>query len=674
MEHKLLLGGGEQYLPFARSRIKAMRAAGLKYATQKYVFQDGEVEVRIVGDQRFIRISGGSYDVLSGVVQGGSIIAGDPDVLRDFKPTVQCWSYPLKKREGTSTTAFHDEPILAIDAHANAGVSGSQYTDLCSSMYSGLMAKAVQVILGIGKQKPTDDGVQVKYDYRWARCHGIAKGADGKSWLIEISQAEGVLAMLLPLIKGTSGFAGNPQKVLSETVKLFKGIPSGDTFPTGAALTAAITAGTVLRLKTASDMNVAFGKTAFTPTLGWSFNDIGTEAHNTCYTNVAGVQTSYHYRLDVTIGAVIKDRAPETPIAAASASITEVGSGPLYGPARFKFHNSTANSNSFYSTTAWPGGAEQTAPIFVCHIDGTLEVVRHYSAGPSVSTTATNSGVLPVTGVPPSLTDATYGPDDPLRPGAYTTTMGPDDPINFQWQETTVLTGGASCVRSDRYPDSIAGGTKLRIDQTGSLWFTHTYLGTVYLFPYNERTKVERLVRPACGMMLRGTRDGYAYREAAEARNTVTTTCYAYGWFGPPSPEYYGMALTPVGSPATSYTRTVFRSATFFDIPYPTVPLPVTQIYYDSGPWIDEIKIVTSSEVSSITLTHANLAASDLANQSWTTTVGICDARSSALGEGANYLYSGPVGVSSFNANLRGPMFTGVTSPSSVKYSFVGYT
>jgi tetratricopeptide (TPR) repeat protein len=39
MEHKLILGG-EQYLPFARSRIKAMRATGAKYASQRFVFPD----------------------------------------------------------------------------------------------------------------------------------------------------------------------------------------------------------------------------------------------------------------------------------------------------------------------------------------------------------------------------------------------------------------------------------------------------------------------------------------------------------------------------------------------------------------------------------------------------------------------------------------------------------
>lgn len=64
MEHKLILGGGEQYLPFARSRIKALRAAGLEYASQQYEIDGASVKVRIVGEQEYIRISGGIRDLL----------------------------------------------------------------------------------------------------------------------------------------------------------------------------------------------------------------------------------------------------------------------------------------------------------------------------------------------------------------------------------------------------------------------------------------------------------------------------------------------------------------------------------------------------------------------------------------------------------------------------------
>lgn len=58
MEHKLILGGA-QYLPFARSRIQALRALGLSYTTQRFVLPDAIVRVQLVGDENYIEISGG---------------------------------------------------------------------------------------------------------------------------------------------------------------------------------------------------------------------------------------------------------------------------------------------------------------------------------------------------------------------------------------------------------------------------------------------------------------------------------------------------------------------------------------------------------------------------------------------------------------------------------------
>ena len=657
MEHKLIQGGA-QYLPFARSRIKAMRATGAKYASQRYVLPDATVRVQIVGQQSYIEISGGGYNILSGVVKAGQIITGTPDVLRSFKPTQQCWQYPLKKREGTSPAAFHDEPKLAIAAHANTGLSGSQYEKLCSSMYSGRMAKAVQVILGIGKQKPTDDGVQVKYDYRWARCHGIAVGPDGKSWLIEISEAEGVMAMRLPLIAGTVGLGGNTQKVLSETVKLFKGIPSGETFPVGAALTTAITEGRVLRLLSAAGLADAYGKNEFSATLGWSFNDTGSEAHNTCYTSVSGVQTSFHYRINITLG--------ETP----GATLTEVASGPLYGTARFKFYDSVANTTSFYPTTSWPGGAEQTAPVFVCHIGGVLEVVNHYSAGTGATVSSINSGCLPVqfpVGTYFTLPHIIVPRDDPLRPGLITVYMGDQDPFNFEWAEATITSSGATCIRTTRYPTAASFTRAWRVDQTqGFNYDTDTYAGTPVVFPYTERRKVERHVKPPSGMMLRGVRDGYAFREQSESRTTVTADCYAH--VAPGSPPYVGVGFYEVGTPATALQQ-VTNSAGGW--PQPTAPVETRTV--ESGPWFDQIRIVTSAEVSSIRQDYVDQAAADAADVMWSTTVGICDARVSTFGETKHLLYSAPVLVTDFNAVLSGPMLTTETNPSATKYSFVGY-
>lgn len=59
IEHKLV-SGGEQYLPFARSRVKALRATGMAYASQQFVIDGFTVSVRIQPGHDHIRISGGS--------------------------------------------------------------------------------------------------------------------------------------------------------------------------------------------------------------------------------------------------------------------------------------------------------------------------------------------------------------------------------------------------------------------------------------------------------------------------------------------------------------------------------------------------------------------------------------------------------------------------------------
>lgn len=72
MEHKLILGG-EQYLPFARSRLKAMRAIGLVHARQTYTIESYTITVWISCGDDFIRIEGGERPLLcmdSGIVTG----------------------------------------------------------------------------------------------------------------------------------------------------------------------------------------------------------------------------------------------------------------------------------------------------------------------------------------------------------------------------------------------------------------------------------------------------------------------------------------------------------------------------------------------------------------------------------------------------------------------------
>ena len=71
--------------------------------------------------------------------------------------------------------------------------------------------------------------------------------------------------------------------------------------------------------------------------------------------------------------------------------------------------------------------------------------------------------------------------------------------------------------------------------------WSDTYGVTPVVFPYTERRKVERHVKPPSGMMLRGVRDGYAFREQSESRTTVTADCYAHVATG--SPPYVGVGF-----------------------------------------------------------------------------------------------------------------------------------
>ena len=70
MEHRLLLGGGEHLLPFARSCITKLKKLGLPYANQSFEIDGVSVKVRIEPGHEYIRIEGGSclFDMDSGVV------------------------------------------------------------------------------------------------------------------------------------------------------------------------------------------------------------------------------------------------------------------------------------------------------------------------------------------------------------------------------------------------------------------------------------------------------------------------------------------------------------------------------------------------------------------------------------------------------------------------------
>lgn len=215
--------------------------------------------------------------VLSGVIRRGEVIelAGPPasHTLRAYRPTSNAWQYPLHSDPSKSPGAFNDEPKL--------GNAGNQYRTIFPSMYSGQMAKVVQIVLGRGNV--------VNYASSWALCHGVMMIA-GVPWLVEISASSGVRAMPLPISRAS---AGSPTDAVKHAVEDFGGVPTGAAMPAG-------TTGGVVQLLTSGAMAEVFGKQPYTTSMGWSFNADGSEAHNTCwYTKENGHVMGCHFKLSL---------------------------------------------------------------------------------------------------------------------------------------------------------------------------------------------------------------------------------------------------------------------------------------------------------------------------------------------------------------------------------------
>lgn len=129
MEHRLIQGG-EQFLPFARSRITNLKKLGLAYADQSYEVDGVSIKVRIQPGHEYIRIAGGggyasvfSNVQVSETVAGTSLVAGVVGAkvsIGTFPPTLP-EAYPVtgKTRFGTSPYSSHSlrlaRPIYTPD-------------------------------------------------------------------------------------------------------------------------------------------------------------------------------------------------------------------------------------------------------------------------------------------------------------------------------------------------------------------------------------------------------------------------------------------------------------------------------------------------------------------------------------------------------------------------------
>ena len=238
------------------------------------------------------------YRILSGVVRGGTLGGKALDV---FQPTAQCAQYVMND----SSQAGRWNPNAQLASPPNPTMNfpdpnnlGTQAGVVRSGMYTGKMRTLVQIMLGYGYTDSTQTAsVDVLYDFRFLRSHGIVKAASGNYWVVEVSQTNGVVAMPLPLNTQDVPSTSDAQDLRASCAKAFGGIPTGGGFPVGAAMASAIAAGTVLQLLSPSAMNEFFQYQPISGSMGWSFNQAGSEAHNTCYSMNAPTVQAFVYKL-----------------------------------------------------------------------------------------------------------------------------------------------------------------------------------------------------------------------------------------------------------------------------------------------------------------------------------------------------------------------------------------
>jgi hypothetical protein len=621
MEHRLLLGGGEQWLPFARNQIKRLRAGGLSYATKDFVMPDGaQVKVKIAGRESFITLSGGDIKVLSGLIKNGTrdevpseeiaVNTTPTYILNSYKPTQNAWEAVLGKNPDTPTDQFKGSRFLARD-------TDNQYEDLCPSMFSGLMAKAVQIIMGRGQK--------VRYGHRFSLCHGIVLSEDDKPWLVQLS-TDGIYAMRLPQDRGNSK---SKATAITESVELFGGVPRGGVaFPKDAVLTDAVKAGTVLELASADEVNAFYSKTPFSSALGWAFSDNGREAHNTVYYTPTGSDElkSCLYKLTISIGELNKDRKDDDPLAEGSATLSLVEEGRLILRASKTYPNPSGGTIAvgvencpfyFYEPdsgtvvpvprTAVDGASvinNVTAPLLACYVNGVLDVVRMTVIG--------SQGV--------STDDSNY--DAPFTSEINHVSVVYSDSISPDARGTTWLRR-VSTFRDKFYTGTNAGGEPLD-------------------FFIREYDAVSKLTQKclSVGTTSDGVRDGYEMYEGKH-------------WFD----DIVGSSDTVFAPPGL-----------FYPGPYPTRPSVTTTVRTDVPA---RLYIVTPTEVATETIDDPE---EPDAKTFWEITgPSYLSSRATVFGAAPLYTYQKTPWLD-LDVTLVGDLFGTEITPSGDKFNFVGYT
>lgn len=325
-----------QYVPFAQGKLRKLhKEAQGGSRTKHYRLARGcVVTISVVGDDGYIKIKcGGCPKLLHGLMD--PVVDGaHPDALYD------------DIIEGETVETFHR--FYERDATAWANVTslktaGPQSLTKRPGLYSGLMRKVVQALLGTNQQ--------VQYDYTFAKTHGIYTDALGRYHVIEISSA-GVYSWPLPACTASESVTGLTVTPLYQS--LAAGRPSN-----------------ALQLADASEVAGAYGKTPIFSACGWAFSYSGHSASNVVLSESGGYYVSHLYTITIT----------ENENGPTNATIAEIESDTLWGDkvTHLKYPDYTeATIASFDWTNGQVSepGSDDTAPVYCWYDDDALIVCR----------------------------------------------------------------------------------------------------------------------------------------------------------------------------------------------------------------------------------------------------------------------------------------------------------
>lgn len=166
------------------------------------------------------------------------------------------------------------------------------------------------------------NGVQVQFDYKFMRTHGIHRGADNRLWLVEISSTKGVVAMPLPIFPGsdkTSFLLRAQQRAgdasMMHALEELGCLPTGEGFPTGQAYKDKLAKGDIIQLRSPEEMQDFYRLSGYSSVCGWSFNSNGSEAHNVGYywPEDDVFQKGYWYQLSISIASITQSAKRTSP-------------------------------------------------------------------------------------------------------------------------------------------------------------------------------------------------------------------------------------------------------------------------------------------------------------------------------------------------------------------------